>query len=231
MIEIRALTARKDKILLNSIDLNVENGEIYLLLYNRLPYATLLCEMFAGYQTIEEGEILLNPQSSNGSDNSELTIIHPVENADDFEPDLLLKDILELNYKRGGINKMRVLEFLLIFNLFADDLNKKVRYCSITDFKAFYLSLLLAQDQTNIIINDFVRGEDKAFELKFNGLLQELKKEGKAILYLTGDVFYAYRIADRVSFLKNGYLVPSEPIISKDFEELNAMDVYKKYLS
>ncbi|MCP5053267.1 MAG: hypothetical protein GY940_39240 [bacterium] len=160
-----------------------------------------------------------------------VTIINRIENPGDFEPDLKLKDILNFHCNIGGMSKKRVLEILLLFNLFADDLKKKVRHCDPVDFKAFYLSLLLAKGHNNIVINDFIRGEERAFELKFNRVLEQMKKEGKAILYLTGDVFYAYRIADRVSFLKNGYLVPAEPILSKDFGELDAMDVYKKYLS
>ena len=120
---------------------------------------------------------------------------------------------------------------LLLFNCFEEDLRIKVRHADPARIRMVYLSLLLARDNTNIVVNDFIRGEERDLELKFNHVLLELKKQGKAILYLTGDIFYAYRIADRVSFIKNGYLVPDGPILAKDFKELDAMAVYKKYLT
>jgi ABC-type Na+ transport system ATPase subunit NatA len=119
---------------------------------------------------------------------------------------------------------------LLLFNIFETDLKQRVRNASPTMIKALYLSLLLAKNTKNIVIHDFIRGEEKEFELTFNRVLLQLKEEGKAILYITDDVFYAYRIADRVSFIKNGYLLPSEPIESKDLKELDTMEVYKHYL-
>jgi ABC-type multidrug transport system ATPase subunit len=230
MIETKKLVLRKNDLSLNGIDLSIKDGEIYLLMCQRKQSAMVVRDSLAGYRTIQEGDVLLDSQIVTKLRQRPITIVNRIENTDDFEPDLRLNDILELNC-REGLKKNESLEILLNFDLIGDHLNKKVRHCSLAEFKAFYLSLLLAKDNTNIIINDFIRGEEKSFELKFNRLLQQLKEKGKAILYLTGDIFYAYSIADRVSFLKNGNLVPKEPIVSKDFEELDAMDVYRKYLS
>ncbi len=230
MIETKGLTVQKADILLHAVDLTVNNGEIYLLMCQRERCATAISDIFAGFMPFQDGHIFMDTQPLTPLNGARAVFINRLENQTDFEPDMRLKDILDFYNCRGDVSRKRALEILLLFNLFDEDLNKKIRHCDPMDFKAFYLSLLLAKDWTNIIINDYIRGEERAFELKFNRVLIQMKNEGKAILYLTGDIFYAYRIADRVSFLKNGYLVPAEPIISRDFEELDPMEVYKKYL-
>jgi len=231
MIELKQLTIQTEEFILDAIDLTVADGDIYLLLCRNEQCSGLLADIIAGFQPLKEGDILIDQRSVIGLTQRPVTIVNRLENPADFEPDLKLGDILELNCRIGGLNRKRVLEILLLFNLFDVNLKNKIRSCSVLDFKAFYVSLLLAQEHSNIVINDFIRGEEKAFELKFNRVLKQLKKESKSILYLTNDIFYAYRIADRVSFLKNGHIVPAEPIVSKDFEELDPNEIYKKYLS
>lgn len=62
-------------------------------------------------------------------------------------------------------------------------------------------------------------------------MLKEKAKEGKAILYLTQDLFYAYQLADRALFIKNGYLMPENPIHYDDLKEMDIMKLYNLYLS
>jgi len=230
MFEIKNLTFESKETVLNHINLGVKDGEIYLLMCKSERCTATLTNIMAGFQTVKEGELRVDSQLVTDKRNKPLVIINRMEEPMDFEPDLKLKDIVDFHCSVGGLKRKRILEMLLLFNLFEEDLKKKVRHANPVDIKLLYLSILLAIDYNNIVINDFIRGEEKEFELKFNRVLLQMKREGKAILYLTGDIFYAYRIADKVSFLKNGYLVPAEPIESKDLKELDAMAVYKKYL-
>ena len=230
MIEAENLTIEGKNAVLNHISLDVKDGEIYVLMCKSERCSAAITNIMAGFQTVKEGEFRVDSRPVTRRWNRPMIIINRLEDPMDFEPDLKLRDIVDFHCSVGKLKKKRVLEMLLLFNLFEEDLNKKVRHADAVEIKMLYISLLLSKDCNNIVINDFIRGEEKEFELKFNRVLLQMKKEGKAILYLTGDIFYAYRIADKVSFLKNGYLVPAEPILSKDLKELDAMEVYKKYL-
>jgi ABC-2 type transport system ATP-binding protein len=231
MIEVRGLTSENNAHVLNDITLGVNNGEIYLLLCSREECTQAFADLLAGFQNITTGEFLLDSRAVTPVIGKPLTVIYRFDEPGFFEPDLRLRDIVDFYCRVGNLDRKRVLEILLLFNIFEEDLKKKMRHAHPVDYKIVCLALLLGKGHDNIVINDFIRGEEKEFELKFNRVLLQLKKEGKAILYLTGDIFYAYRIADKVSFIKNGYLVPAEPIESKDLKELDAMEVYKKYLS
>lgn len=230
MIEARNLTCETRDAVLNHVNFSVKDGEIYLLMCKKERCTSAFTDLMAGFQTIKEGEFRVDSRDETAARNKPLIIINRFEDPMDFEPDLRLKDIVDFHCKVGGVKKKRILEILLLFNRFEEDLKKRVRHSDLVDIKLLYLSTLLAKDCNNIVINDFIRGEEREFGLKFNRVLLQMKEEGKAILYLTGDIFYAYRIADKVSFLKNGYVVPAEPIVSKDLKELDAMAVYKKYL-
>jgi ABC-2 type transport system ATP-binding protein len=231
MIKTVGLSCEKEAHVLSDINLTVENGEIYLLLCSREKCIRAFSDMLGGYLDINDGKILVDGCDITAKRNKPVTVIHHYQDPLFFDLDLSLLDIVNFYCKIGKIDRQRLLEILLMFNIFERDLKLKVRDSEPTIYKIISLSLLLAKGYRNIVITDYIRGEDKELELSFNRLLLQLKKEGKAILYMTGDIFYAYRIADRVSFIKNGFLMPAEPIASKDLKELDAMAVYKKYLT
>ena len=74
------------------------------------------------------------------------------------------------------------------------------------------------------MINDFIHGAEKSFELKFNKLLLQQKARGRSILFLGNDIFYASEIADRVGFIKNGHL-----LFEADAADLKDMDIKGLY--
>jgi ABC-type Na+ transport system ATPase subunit NatA len=96
-------------------------------------------------------------------------------------------------------------------------------------FRQVYLAICLAADRADIVINDFIRGSEKSFELKFNKLLLQKKAQGQAILYLGNDIFYASEIADRAGFIKNGRLLFEAD--SADLKDMDIKDLYLKFLN
>ncbi|MCP5047406.1 MAG: hypothetical protein GY940_09565, partial [bacterium] len=83
MIEIKNLIVRKDKIILNGIDLQVNNGEVYLLLFRGEQGASAFTDIMTGYQPIEEGGILLDSQEIVDRTDRRVTIINRIENPGD----------------------------------------------------------------------------------------------------------------------------------------------------
>jgi ABC-type Na+ transport system ATPase subunit NatA len=96
-------------------------------------------------------------------------------------------------------------------------------------FKLAYLAICLAANSANVVINNFIKGSGKNFELKFNKLLLQQKAAGRAILFLGSYIFYASEIADRVGFLKNGRLMFEAA--AADLKEMDIKDLYLKFLN
>ena len=187
--------------------------------------------MLQGFIEIEEGKIFLDSNDETDLIERSILSVNRFENLRGFDREVTLKDFVDFTCSMGKEKKDEVLKILFKFDLFEKDLKKKIKLVDPFDFKAVYLALSVANDHKNIVIHDFINEGEKEFELRFNRLLKEIKKEGKAILYLTGNIFYSYRIADRVSFLKDGFLMPSDPIESEDLQEMDMMTLYKKFLS
>ena len=94
-----------------------------------------------------------------------------------------------------GLSRESIYKTLLVCNFHERHLKKMVRDLAPETFKQAYLAVCLAAESGNIVINDFIRGAEKSFELKFNKLLLQKKAQGRAILFLGSDIFYA--VGDR----------------------------------
>ncbi len=215
----------------NPLDLTVEDGEFFCLMCKYGTYVTALFRMLQGVRRIQHGRISVDDQPVEPGAGLPLAQVDRIVDPVDYESEITLWDFIEYFTRRNKVLIARVLETLLVFNLFEKNLRKKVKQAEPADFKAVCLALLLADEHPNIVVFDFVRGEGKDFELNFNRLMREKIKEGKALLYLTSDLFYAYQVADRVSFIKNGYMVPERPILYEDLKEMDVMKLYKQYMS
>lgn len=231
MIKIEHLEYGENGSLLNDLNMRIENGEIYFLICKQEQCLETLFEILEGFRKINKGKIFVDSNDVTESEKKNISSVNHIEDIGDFEVEVTLNNFIDYICGNNINLKNRVLEILFQFNLFEKDLNIKIKNSNLIDFKAVYLAISLMNDENNIVINDFIRGEDKEFELKFNILLEEMKQKDKAILYLTENIFYAYNIADRVSFIKNGNLMPAEPIISKHLKEMDMMTLYRKYLS
>ena len=231
MIKLENIKIEENDIILDNLNLQVENGEIYFLICKDDHYNSYIFDMLQGFIEIEEGKIFLDSNDETDIKERSILSVNRFENLRGFDREVTLKDFVDFTCSMGKEKKDEVLKILFKFDLFEKDLKKKIKLVDPFDFKAVYLALSVANDHKNIVIHDFINEGEKEFELRFNRLLKEIKKEGKAILYLTGNIFYSYRIADRVSFLKDGFLMPSDPIESEDLQEMDMMTLYKKFLS
>lgn len=233
MIEIKNLSFSENGNFCNNLDFTVENGEVFFLLCKHGKCINTLFRMIGGLHKVETGHIFLDGIDAAESKKSKIIPAAAVDRLDrisDFETEISPMDYIHLMTHRTPAARQKVLESLLFFNLFEKNLKNKIKYTDASIFKAVYLAVLLANDYRNIIFFDFLRGEGKDFEINFNRLLREKVKEEKAILYLTQDLFYAYQVADRVNFIKNGYLMPDSPIAYEDLKEMDVMKLYQQYL-
>lgn len=221
MIQVRELSLECGEVFLDALSLEVAGGEIYFLL-NRLGQdCDPLFRVLSGFQQPAAGEVLFD--GSRQDMKAGAIFIDRIADEADFDTETRVGDWIDF-LCATGLSRENIYKTLLVCNFHERHLKKKIRELAPEIFKQVYLAACLASERGNIVINDFIRGAEKGFELKFNKLLLQQKAQGRAILCLGGDIIYASEIADRVGFIKNGHL-----LFEADASELKDMDIKGLY--
>jgi ABC-2 type transport system ATP-binding protein len=87
------------------------------------------------------------------------------------------------------------------------------------------IAIAMIKDAPAILLDEPTSGLDPKAGAEFLDLLKQLKRQGKAILMSTHDIFRSKEIADRVGIMKEGRLV-----MQRTREELGHEDLQKLYL-
>jgi ABC-type multidrug transport system ATPase subunit len=229
MITLKNLTLEKGDFYLSDISLEVAKGEIYFLL-NRLDQDNdFLFRTLSGFQPAGSGKISYDDICLSGTERPKTAVfIDRVNDCADFDIESRLGHWLDFLCALG-LNREDIYKTLLVGNFHERQLKKLVRDLAPEMFKLAYLAIYLAVDSANIVINDFIKGAGKSFELKFNKLLLQKKAAGRSILFLGNDIFYASEIADRVGFIKNGRLMFEAD--AADIKDMDIKDLYYKFLN
>jgi len=229
MIALKNLTFEKGDFFLSGLSLEVASGEIYFLL-NRLDQVNnFLFRAMSGFQSAGSGEITYDGVPLVGAERPPSTVfIDRISDCADFDADARLGHWLDFLCAQG-LSRGEIYKTLLVGNFHERQLKKMVRDLTPETFKLAYLAVCFAVDSGNVVINDFIRGAEKNFELKFNKLLLQKKAAGRSILFLGNDIFYASEIADRVGFIKNGRLMFEAA--SADLKDMDIKDLYLKFLN
>jgi len=229
MIALKNLTFEKGDFFLSDLSLEVASGEIYFLL-NRLDQVNnFLFRAMGGFQSAGSGKIAYDGVPLVGAERPPNTVfIDRIGDCADFDADARLGHWLDFLCAQG-LSRKNIYKTLLVGNFHERQLKKMVRDLTPETFKLAYLAFCFAVDSGNVVINDFIRGAGKNFELKFNKLLLQKKAAGRSILFLGNDIFYASEIADRVGFIKNGRLMFEAA--SADLKDMDIKDLYLKFLN
>jgi len=229
MITLKNLALENGDFYLSDLSLEVGNGEIYFLL-NRLDQGNdFLFRTLSGFQPAGSGEISYDGVRLVASEIPKTaTFIDRVNDCADFDMEARLGHWLDFLCALG-LRREDIYKTLLVGNFHERQLKKMVRDLAPETFKLAYLAVCLAPDSANVVINDFIKGAEKSFELKFNKLLLQKKAAGGSILFLGNDIFYAAEIADRVGFLKNGRLMFEAA--AADLKDMDIKDLYSKFLN
>jgi ABC-2 type transport system ATP-binding protein len=230
MISLRNLSSQHNGFFLVDICLEVRDNEIYFLMNRQEQGNDLLFRVFSGSQKPDAGKILYgNGKSMTAAGAGATIFVDKIVDVADFETEARISDWIDFICRGGGLSRENILKTLLVCNVHERYLHKKVRDVPADVFKQIYLALCLAPDSPNIVCNDFIKGAEKSFEMKFNKLLLQKKAAGRAILCLSSDIFYASEIADRIGFIKNGHLLFEADAV--DVKDMDIKDLYYKFLS
>jgi ABC-2 type transport system ATP-binding protein len=90
------------------------------------------------------------------------------------------------------------------------------------------ISIAIIKNAPAILLDEPTSGLDPKAAEEFQEILSELRKEGKAILMSTHDIFRAKEIGDRVGIMKEGRLVMERTREQLQFEDL--VKIYIDYM-
>ncbi len=227
MIQLRGIFLEVANECVRDLNLTVVDGEVFCLLCKHGKIRQHLFSVLRGFSTPDRGEIAFSRPAAPGDRN---VVAMEALNAGDFDAEATLAAHLRLLCRAFRLKRETVYENLIQLNVGEEHLRKRLQNAEEESFRKLVLAVQLAIPAANLVINDFIRQERKSFEMAFNKLLLRRREWGQAILYLTDDIFYALRIADRVAFIKKGRLLPREPILAADLEEMDLMRLYEKFL-
>ena len=230
MISILDLSFPGADIALPRFSLEVQNGEIFFLLSSEEGVMERLFDMAGGFSPIPEGAIAFDGEEVRaGRFPERSSFLARIADKGEFDTEASLQDWLDFIIGICALSREAVVETLIRMNFSERDLKKRVRDVKADILRMVYLAVEFAREKSNIVIHDFCKGVEKNFELKFDRLLVRKRDEGKAILYLTGDIFYAAQIADSIGFIKRGQF-PFEATAA-DLREMDIQQLHLKFLS
>jgi ABC-type multidrug transport system ATPase subunit len=229
MITLKNLCLENGDFYLSGLGLEVARGEIYFLLNRRDQDNDFLFGALSGFRPVGGGEIFYDGIKFTGAERPQRAVfIDRVNDRADFDTEARLGHWLDF-LCRQGFSRENIYKTLLVGNFHERQLKKMVRDLAPEMFQLAYLAVCLATDSANIVINNFIKGAEKKFEMKFNKLLLQKKAAGRSILFLGSDILYASEIADRVGFIKNGRLMFEAA--AADLKDMDIKDLYLKFLN
>ena len=130
---------------------------------------------------------------------------------------------------RTSYAKAQYRDVLLRVGLQEEAHNKRLKGFSKGMRQQCGIAIAILKDAPVILLDEPTAGLDPQAGYEFMLLLQSLKKEGKAILMSTHDIFRAKESADIIGIMKNGKLVMQKP--SAELAGENLEQLYLQYLA
>ena len=200
----------KNKKSVDSLDLEVKNGEIFGFLGPNGAGKTTTIRMITGILNPDEGDILIDGNSIK---------TNPIEakKAIGFVPDspdmfLRLKGIEYLNFMADVYDvpvetrKQKIEELTKKFEIY-DDLNSQIQSYSHGMRQKIVICGALLSEPKNWILDEPMTGLDPKSSYDLKEMMKEHAKSGKTVFFSTHVLEVAEKICDRVGIINKGKLV------------------------
>lgn len=200
----------KNKKSIDSLDLEVKNGEIFGFLGPNGAGKTTTIRMITGILNPDEGDILIDGNSIKTD---------PIEakKAIGFVPDspdmfLRLKGIEYLNFMADvyevpvETRKQKIEELTKKFEIY-DDLNSQIQSYSHGMRQKIVICGALLSEPKNWILDEPMTGLDPKSSYDLKEMMKEHAKSGKTVFFSTHVLEVAEKICDRVGIINKGKLV------------------------
>lgn len=229
MLQIKNLSKRYEdgKLALNSLTMELNKGEMYILLgangAGKSTTINLLCgfiEPTAGEIYIDGIDALKEPLLARKK------IAYLSENVmlyDQFTGYQNLSFFANLAGK--SYTRSQIEDTLRDIGLQEDFIHKPTANYSKGMRQKTGIAIAIVKDADLIIMDEPFSGLDPKAAFDFQNLLMSMREKGKAILMSTHDIFRAKEMADRIGIMKDGLMV-----MTKSSKELEYEDLQRLYL-
>ncbi len=206
MIKTIDLNLKKKIPEISHLDLQIENGESYVLLGSGDRAIGHLVNIFLGLEKKYEGTVKIDAFDIRTS--PEVCLEHMVYlgSGNQWPQDLKIAQLLAFLKEKLDIEEDEFEDFFIRSNM-ENLLHKKISELEEPEFRQFLFSIARLKRNKNYIFRNFMKGMPPGVTLEFKKGIGELKEGGNSILYLGDDVFLAPEIGDRIGFMKKGKLL------------------------
>lgn len=212
MIEIKKVSKayQKGKKVIDDINLEIKNGEIFGFLGPNGAGKTTTIKMIAGILEIEEGDILIDGKSITKEPiEAKKQIGFVSDNPDMF---LKLKGIEFLNFVADmyevskEIREKRILELSKEFGMY-EVLNEKIQNYSHGMRQKIIIISVLLHNPKNWILDEPLTGLDPKAAFYLKNKMKQHAKENNAVFFSTHILEVAEKLCDRIGIINHGKLI------------------------
>ena len=124
-----------------------------------------------------------------------------------FQPDMTGRECIEINATALGLDKHEIVERLDAIVQFAelhDFIDTPVRYYSSGMLARLGFSVAVHTDPDLLLVDEVLAVGDHSFQEKCIARIEELRRDGVTIFFVSHDASIVKRLCDRVLWLENG---------------------------
>ncbi|WP_315814850.1 ATP-binding cassette domain-containing protein [Paraflavitalea speifideaquila] len=199
----------KNHAALNNLNLTVNKGEIFCLLGQNGAGKTTTLNIFLGFIPASGGLASINgvAVSPNNNDTKKIHCLYTRGGDVVWTAYRAGKPRLLQPPRRFQVQKEQLQELLQKAGLQAEAFSKRVSTYSKGMRQKVGIAIALAKDADVIFMDEPTSGLDPKATNEFTAIVQQLGKQGKAVLMATHDIFNAVNVATTIGIMKQGQLV------------------------
>ncbi len=214
---------------LDSVDFDLESGEVHILAGENGAGKTTLIKILAGVHTDYEGQIMLEGQTVRfksphdasmygiSAIHQEMSMVNPMSVVDNiFLGREKTRKNLWMDYR---FQSQKAKELLSQLKLDVD-LSLPVETYPLSMRQMFEIAKALAYETKIIIMDEPTSALNDVEVAQLFQIIGELKQKGKAIIYITHRLEEIYKIGDRITVLRDGKYVRTNAIDDLSLDEL-----------
>ncbi len=206
---------------LDGVNLTVKRGTVHALMGENGAGKSTLIKILSGVYQKDGGEILIDgqPVSIHSPMDSQKLGISVIYQEFALVPELSITQNIFLGKEIGGhgpllnraeMNK-KAKELLKRFNLNLSP-NKKVGDCTVGQQQMIEIAKAIGSDAWVVVMDEPTSAITEAEQTKLFEIIEELKQQGIAIIYISHRMSEIFQIADEITILRDGQYVTSAPV-------------------
>lgn len=195
----------------NNISFSVKKGEIFGLIGPNGAGKSTTIKSILGIVRKTSGEIKVLGKYLDDNEKEIKKQICYLPSECNFYNNMKVKDLLEYSKKLYKNNNISIESYAKRLNL---DMEKRIEDLSYGNKKKVGIIDAIISDGDILILDEATGGLDPLIQNEFFNILEELKANGKTIIYSAHILTEVQRLCDRVAIIKNGKLIKIEDVHS-----------------